>query len=323
MPCTFSSVLNPPLGLVNKIAGLTPENPFYTPEYLEVRKRLGAEGCALALDSNDGLVRGCLAFLTRGKLNSRLEITSLPVLEDQEIFWDGVFRFCREQNISVVSAYTFASAEAAITFAEKRTSHKMRSEYRLDLTQPDLWKVMNRRSHRLIKTARSAGLTIRRSNDHNAREIHVSLANLSLDRRRGHGNSIDYSIEMEDVNAFINCGAGELVQVIRGDEVHATMLIARSRTGAYAQSSGTSTDGREMGASHFLFYETACFLKAESVTVFNLGGADEHSKGLQEFKLGLGSKRIQLESAEFFTGGALKRIVTGAVSLVKGGAMPI
>lgn len=323
MNLDFKAVQDPTSELVRKIAAITPENPFYTPEYLEVRKRLGAEPWSISLDSAGEPVNGCIVFLTRGRLNSRMEVTSLPVLDDPAAFWNGIFDFCSQQGVSVLSVHTFASIEPTIGETKRRIGHKRRSEYRLDLGQSDLWSVMNRRHHRLIKRGEKAGLTIQRSNSPEARETHVQLANMSLDRRRTRGEAIDYGIERSDVDAFIECGAGELVQAVIGDDVHATMLVARSQAGGYAQSSGTSTAGRGMGASHFLFYEVAKLLRSEGSSVFNLGGADEHSVGLQEFKHGLGATRIELESAEFFTGSKLKRFATGAVSLLKSITFPI
>lgn len=313
----FQAILDPSDDAVARISDLTPENPFYTVEYLRVRKRLGAEPCALELLNDKEPVAACLAFLTRGRLNSRIEVTSLPVLPDKDVFWRGLFDFCRRQGVSVLSAHTFASTETAIGEKKKRLQHKKRSEYRLDLKVPDLWMGMNRRHHRLVKKAKAAGLMIRRSSDNEARQKHVELSNLSLNRRRGRGEEIDYRIQREDVDAFIDCGAGEIRQAVLGDEVYSSLLVARSRMGAYAQSSGTSDDGRNLGTSHFLFYETACLLKSEGVTVFNLGGADEHSTGLQEFKLGLGSTRVDLESAEFYTGSVLKKFATKAIGLIK------
>ncbi len=318
MPLKFNAVIDPPAETVQAFSDLAPENPFYTVEYLEVRRRLGAEPSAITLDSEQGPVTGCLGFLTRGKLNSRIEITSLPLLPDQGLFWNGLFGFCRSQGISVLNADSFASTEATITEQRHRVSHKRRSEYRLDLRQPDLWALTNRRTHRLIKKARSFGLTVQRSSDADARAIHVALANASLERLRGKGESIESAIKLDEVNAFLECGAGELFQAVGGDEVHSSILVARSRTGGYSQSSGTSEPGRGIGSSHFLFHEIACLLKSEGVELFNFGGADEHSKGLQEFKLGLGAEKIELESAEFFTGSPLKKLATGAINVLKG-----
>jgi hypothetical protein len=299
------------------ISDLAPENPFYTNEYVHVRRVLGSKPYALILENEGQTVAGCLGFLTEGRVNVRLEITSLPVIPDRKLFWRGLFDFSKKVGVSVLSVNTFASIGAVIDETEKRISHKKRSEYRLDLTVPDLWRLMNRRHRRRVNAARSAGLVLNRSNDTAARERHVELSKETLDRLRGRGEAIDSDTTIEDVNAFIDCGAGEMFQAVRGDEVFSTLLVARSRTGAYGQSSGTSDDGRDIGSSHFLFHEVACVLKSEGVEIFNLGGADEHNKGLQEFKLGLGSTRLELESAEFYTGSRLKKFATRAAALLR------
>jgi len=323
MSLKFNSIVDPGQEVVSQIAALDRDNPFATAEYLAVRKRLGAEGCAFVLTSDGAPVAGCLAFMTRGRMNSRIEITSLPVLPDPRLFWDGLFEFCKDQGISVLSTHTFGSTETSIAELSNRVALRRRSEYRLDLTQPDLWHGLNRRHQRLIKKAMKAGLEVRGSDDRTAREMHLQLANLSLDRRRGRGEVIDSQITAADVDAFLECGAGSIVQAVVGEQVYATMLVARSENGGYAQSSGTSTEGRDLGASHFLFYEVARRMKAEGARVFNLGGASDGSVGLEQFKLGLGAERIELESAEFYMGSPLKKFATGAISLLKGLTFPI
>lgn len=317
LPYTFHGIVDPPGAIVDSISGLAEDNPFSTPAYLEVRKVLGAKPCALYLQAGGSIVSGCFGFLSIGRMNARMEITSLPVLADAERFWQGLFQFCRDQRITVLNVHTFGSVETSIQWVGNRTSHKLRSEYRLDLTVPDLWSGMNRRHHRLIKKACSNGLEIHRESGTSAREKHVQLANLSLERRRRRGDHIDYRITLNDVNAFLDNDAGEIFQAVRGEEVFSSILIARSRKGGYAQSSGTSEEGRNLGSSHFLFYEVASLLKSEGATLFNLGGADEQSTGLQEFKLGLGSARVDLESADFYTGTPLKKYATRILAIVK------
>ena len=315
--CTFRAVVDPPSDIVSSISGLCEDNPFSTASYLSVRKVSGAVPCAIYLESGENMVAGCFAFLSTGRVNSRLEITSLPTIPDPEIFWQGLFQFCRDQNVTLLNVYTFGSTETTIEWKANRTAHKLRSEYRLDLTMPDLWALMNRRHHRLIKKARTNGLQVQRATDSAARQRHIELANLSLDRRRKRGDYIDYRITINDVNAFLDNGGGEIFQAVREGEVFSSLLVARSSKGGYAQSSGTSEEGRKIGSSHLIFHEVALLLKAEGATLFNLGGADEESTGLQEFKLGLGSTRIELESADFYTGSALKKYATRVFMIIK------
>lgn len=317
MAIEFHAVVAPPPSTVDRIAALTPENPFYTNEYLCSRKKLGAEPCSIELLDAGRPVTGCTAFITRGRLNSRMELTSLPTIVDETVFWNGLFGFCRSQEISILSVHTFASAETAIMKSKRRFSHKLRSEYRLDLTVTDLWAAMNRRSRRAVKTSREEGLEIRLADDAAFRRLHVEMANRSLDRLRERGEPIDSEIKADEVDALLDCGAGELIQAVRGEEVFGSLLIAKSAAGCYGQSSAVGDAGREIGCSHFLFFETACMVQSKGLSIFNLGGADDHNTGLQQFKSGLGARRVDLESAEFYTGGVLKKYVTKALSLMR------
>ena len=318
MSIEFRSEINPSADVADAIAELTPDNPFYTNKYNEVRSRLGTTPCAFWLEQNGRPIAGCSAFLSKGWLNSRIEITSLPTLSHPEVFWHGVFNLMRDRGINALSLQTFASTKSQIPDHTTMISRRSRCEFRLDLRPDELLKRTHRLHQRKIKTARSAGLMIRRGVDQAARLSHVGLANTSLDRRRGRGYSIDSQIQLTETDAFLDTGAGALYQAVRGDEVMSTILIARSRTGGYAQSSGTSDAGRDLGASHFLFYKTASLLKDKGFETFNLGGSDEFSVGLQEFKLGTGASRLDLESADFYLGSHLKRIATRAAAFLAG-----
>ena len=319
MPVEFRSKFEPSPALADRISELTPDNPFYTSKYNEVRKRLGSTPCALWLEDRGVTIEGCSAFLSKGRLNSRMEITSLPDLKHPDAFWGGVFELCRDQGFSSLSVHSFGSTRSQIPGSEMRTELRKRCEYRLDLSQGDLLKRANRQHRRKVRSATAAGLTIRVGGDETIRRTHVVLANVSLDRRRGRGFSIESNIGLAETDAFIATGAGTIYQALVGDEVMSTLLIALSPTGVYAQSSGTSDAGRELGASHFLFHRTACRLREEGYNIFNLGGADETSTGLREFKLGTGAFHLDLESAEFYLGSGLKRLATRAAAFFRTG----
>ena len=93
--------------LLDRIAALAPENPFYTTAYTEAICRRGSTPYALFLDADSTAVSGCTAFLGTGRLDRRLEITSLPQIADKTIFWDGLVDFCRETRISILEVNTF------------------------------------------------------------------------------------------------------------------------------------------------------------------------------------------------------------------------
>ena len=232
---------------------------------------------------------GCTAFLGTGRLDRRLEITSLPQIADKTIFWDGLVDFCRETRISILEVNTFGSNDVRIANIGGEVRRQRRLEFQLDLDGIDLWEASNRRNRRAIKKAVEAGLRFQRAETLDACAVHARIANSSLTRRRGRGESINYDIEEREARAFIENKAGEIYQADMNGEVLSSLLVLRSRSGAYAQTSGTIDAGLEYGSSQFLWYETARLLQAESVAVLNMGGTDIESKGLQEFKAGFGA----------------------------------
>ncbi len=317
VPITFQAVLDPSPEDISRIAELDPSNPFHTNEYASVRRELGARLIAFFEEDAGRVLSGCLGSLTQGRLNSRIEITSLPEISDAYVFWTGLFDESRKLGVSALNLNSFASRHTSIPDVDGLVWQKHRSEYVLDLTAPDLSAMLNRRHKRQVKNARAAGLSIIRASGADERRMHVKLANANLDRLRRRGESIDAEITRVEVDAFLDNDAGWLFQAKSGTDTYSSLLVAISRTGAYGQSSGTSNAGRDLGASHFLFHETASRLKAEGIEVFNLGGVDENNAGLQDFKAGMGSVRVELEAAEFFVGGPLKKIATRLAGLIR------
>ncbi len=318
MTLTFRATDDPSDAQIEKIAELYPESPFVTPAFCSVRRDLGAEPVTVTLEDGDTIATGCIAFLTRGRLNTRLEIISLPPLADRDLFWTNLFERCRKQAITWFDVNTFASTTAELPSSPSALTRQERREFRIDLTKPDLWALLNRRHRRMVTRAREAGLELQKSNDPEDAGTHVALANLTLGRLKKKGAAIDSEINKVEIEKFLAYGVGDLYRVVKGDEIMGTLFIAKSRTGAYAQSSGTSDNGRAVGASHFLFHEVACRLKDESLRVFNIGGVEEKGSGLSEFKIGFGSEQIDLASAEYYLGGALRMIATKAKSLFIG-----
>ena len=308
MPVEFRVVREPSRDLLAQISAMTPENPFYTSAYVNSLRLSGVTPFALILESGNHLLSACTAFLRTGRLNTTLEITSLPSLPAKSIFWTGLVEFCRASDISILEINTFGSTETSIEALDGETSRKGRYEFQLDLAGTDLWIGLNRRNRRSIKKAMEAGLRLKLAEESQACQIHVNIANSSLNRSRKRGEAIGYEIEADDARRFIENKAGEIYQAKLDDEVLSSILILRSETGAYAQTSGTIDAGLEYGSSQFLWYETALRLQNESLTVLNMGGTDKASLGLQEFKAGFGAKRIELESAEFYLGGFARKM---------------
>lgn len=317
MPIDFRAVPEPSPDLLTRVSAGTPENPFYTATYVEAMRTGGFEPFVLFLEQDEKVLSACTAFSKTGWLNRRLEITSLPVLPDRQAFWTGLLKFCEKAKVTVLEVNSFASSEAVIERLDGETSRRGRYEYVLDLAGTDLWIELNRRHQRSVKKGIKAGLRVKCATAVEACHDHARLANLALTRRRGRGEVIGSEIKAQNSFTFLKTNAGEIYQAVLGEEVLSSILILRSEKGAYAQSSGTSPAGMDCGASQFLWHETAKLLQSQSLTTFNLAGTDIASTGLQEFKAGFGARRVQLESAEFYLGGEIRKQIASAVNLAR------
>lgn len=318
MAIAFKAVPEPSVELLERVAAFQPENPFYTKAYIDSMRVHGFASFALLLENNEELLTACTAFSKRGRLNRRLEITSLPELADSRVFWTGLLKFCTESGVSVLEINSFASNTAVIGKITDETARKSRCEFQLDLAGTDLWHGVNRHHQRKIKKAKKAGLRFRVAVNRQACRDHAQLANHSLDRRRSRGESVGDGIRVNDAVAFTESHAGEIYQAVLEDEVLSSILVLKGAKGAYAQSSGTSDDGMQCGASQFLWYEIACHLQSQSMTIFNLGGADMDGVGLQEFKQGFGARRVELEAAEFYLGGNVRKKISEVFNRLRG-----
>jgi lipid II:glycine glycyltransferase (peptidoglycan interpeptide bridge formation enzyme) len=86
-------------------------------------------------------------------------------------------------------------------------------------------------------------------------------------------------------------------------------MVLVSKTGGYLQSGGTSPDGMELGASHFLQHEIMKTLQSEGKEIYNLGGTDEPESGLAMFKIRFGAHSIPLEATEVLVGKTMRAAV--------------
>ena len=303
--------------LLEKVAALTPDNPFHTQAYIEAMRSLGLQVVVLCLVHDGQLVSACPAFIRSGRLNKTLEITSLPLLADADIFWNGLREFCRSAGVTILEINSYGSRVAEIPDLEFETTRTARAEYIINLQPEDLWK-RTRKGHRYnINRGRKAGLAVQRTSDAAACVEHINMMGASMQRRKSRGESVLEDLPLEASRALLNHGAGEIYQAMREGEVMASALIVKAAEGAYYQSAGTCEAGRDCGASTFLVYEIAETLKQEGYKIFNLGGTHIGNRGLEDFKTGFGAEPIPLSSASFFTGGALRKKLFTTVRLLR------
>jgi len=286
--------------LLTELTSVYPTNPFYTRRYVGAQRTLGLSPVVFLLRDNGQIQSGCTAFMKKGRLTRFLEITSLPLLDRQSHFWEGVTRFCHKQRITHLKVSTYASPATQIPFLKGETNRRKRSEFLIDLQKPDLWHNLSKNHARNIKRGRKTGLNLKRTNDLEACRSHAQLIGASMSRRGKRGEAVTDTAPLDALGALIDSGAGELFQAVHDGTVLSSVLVLLARKGAYYHSAGNHPKGMAQGASHFLIQEIGNYLRERSFEVFNLGGSDPTNPGLSRFKAGFGAAVVDLEEADFF-----------------------
>jgi hypothetical protein len=300
----FAVEPDPAAARLRELSALAPANPFCTPEYVAFRKSQGERALLFLLCAEDRIVDGCTAFVRAGRLNQALELPSRPAFVQlpataAEVFWSGLRAFCAEAGVTRAEICSFAARAGAIPAFAEETARKRRWEYVVELHSPQALVGMRKGHAYEVKRARQAGLQLRRTRDPQACAQHVVLMNESMLRRRERGEAVTAVEYNATYRSLLESAAGELFQVVQGEEVVSSNMFLLAPRGAYNHTQGTSPAGMKCGAAHFLLHEAASSLAAEGRTTFNLGGTDQAGSGLEKFKTGFSSatERVELEAA--------------------------
>ena len=312
----FFVVADPGQPLCAEAAALEPANPYHAPAYLAARRTLGARPWMLTVRDGGRLVAACPAFVRRGRLSGTAEIPSLPGAELPEVFWQGLARFCREQHITHLTVDSFASARAEIPALRGEVSRRGRTEHVLVLTGTSAARLASNH-RRNMQRARKAGVRIERTRDSSACDEHGRLTGASFQRRERRGEVINADAQAHVWRALLESGAAEFFRATLAGRTLSSVLVLRAERGGYYMSAGTSPEGMEQGASHFLIHGIAEVLRDERAELFNLGGADEQSAGLQRFKAGFGAEAVPLEAACFYLGSMLRNRLERTVRVAR------
>jgi hypothetical protein len=299
-----------------------PDNPFLVAPYLRAQLALGQGGWLLGVEDSGVVQAAALCFLRSGRIRRSLTVPSSPPVAVDSPFWSGLDAFCRERGITDLEISTFATPESVIPPMRGEAERIQRTEYALRLVGADLWAGVSKSHRDRIKKGRKNGLTVRREPSDAAIDAHVALHVTSMDRRKSRGEDVSLEFERSISAALLSAGAGELYQAMLGDHVASSLLVLRSRTGAYSESSGNSREGMNIGASHFLRYETALALQAEGIETFYLGGARAQEEGLRAYKSGFGTTPIETDAVTAYVGGRLRRGISTVVESIQGASKP-
>ena len=302
---------------LERASSTDPDNPFLTARYLRSQRMLGREGWLFSLEDVGAMRTSALCFLERGRLRHTLTIPSSPPVAMGSPFWQGVRAFITEQGITDLELSTFASPESRIPHWPGELERVDRTEFAMPLKNVELLPRVSKSHRERISKGRRKGLVVRRDGSDAAIDAHVALHITSMDRRKSRGENVSTAFERAGSAALIASGAGELFQAMLGDHVASSLLILRSATGAYSESSGNSKEGMAIGASHFLRFESAVALQTEGVEVFYLGGVRPAEGGLRSFKAGFGTTPIDTQSVSAYVGSPVRRHLSSAIQWLR------
>jgi hypothetical protein len=293
------------------------DNPFLTARYLSSQRLLGRDGWLFSLEDAGVMRAAALGFLERGRLRRTLTIPSSPAVATDSQFWSGVRAFIAEHGITDLELSTFASPESKLPHWSGELERIDRTEFAMPLKDAELLPRVSKSHRERISKGRRKGLIVRRDGSDAAIDAHIALHINSMDRRKSRGENVSLEFERAGSAAILASGAGELFQAVLGEHVASSLLILRSPTGAYSESSGNSKEGMGIGASHFLRFESAITLQSEGVEIFYLGGVRPEEEGLRSFKAGFGTTPIDTQSVSAYVGGSMRRHLSSAIQWLR------
>jgi hypothetical protein len=314
----FYSKFSPSMDEISELESITPYSLFNSRIYADACAKIGEIPCILALKNDSGIIEGCLGFFSKaGLLWRKLMIYSAPNVSDPQLFWTGVKEFCRKQGVwdlEIENLFTDINNIPNFKNVVKRNSG---FQYILDLDSNDL-KCKDSRNHRRnINHAREAGFILHRKNDYESCLIHLKLRQDTMERRKNRGEDVNIPTNMEYYNALLESKAGELFQVTDGKNILSSGLVGKFRNCAYWHATGTSPEGMNMGAAHFLFNEVSKILKEEGISTFNWGATYPDNPGLMRFKAGFGARKEPLDIVTFSMKHPIMRKFRTAICLLK------
>ena len=311
----FKSNISPTAAELTAVSNVTPLTPFNTGSYAAARRIIGYKPCTLVLEADSEVTEGCLGFFKKGILSSSLELMTSPKLSEPDIFWIGVLDFCRKERVCDLFIESFASETADIPWLPGEVSRRVRYEFILDLTSPELFQNISQDHKRDISCAQKSGLIVKKARELSAAKLHLGLVRASMAQQAVRSEGAGALNEKRFFEALLTSGSGEIFQVYHKDKVVSSIMLVKSKYYAYYQSGGTSEDGIQYGASVFCICEVATILKSEGIQLFNLGEADVNEEDLHRFKTGFGARPVKLEAVSISVGSPIKRKIRKVAKL--------
>ncbi|RIK73459.1 MAG: hypothetical protein DCC67_17915 [Planctomycetota bacterium] len=302
--------------MICQLAGVYPENPFCTPQYVEYLRREGRRPWLVA-ERRSGQIRwGALGAYARGRVCTSLHLVSLSTINSPEGLWKRLADASRRCGIHELHINSLASPVTEIPRLPFESRRQRRREFVVDLQSPNWMARLSANHRRNEKKARKLGIEVLETCETAAVDAHIALQGDSMARRSARGEAAPQSFSRKAIESFLITGAGTIFQARRDEQVLASIAVLRSQHGAYYQSAGASPAGMEHGASHALILQVCDRLRSAGIRRFSLGGVNQGNTGLERFKAGFGAVPVELDTATYFVGAAVRRkLVTMARGL--------
>lgn len=304
---TFATAIDTISSQIQDLVTANSHNPFYTLEYITYRRFQGFTPWSLNSNNINQSKTHCLAFMKSGRLRCSMEIPSVPDISAHEPFWQNLSKFCQKSGVTDLSINSFCSSGGIIPNLGHEKERKTRWEYVLNLKHSDILKKMSKGHAYRIKRAKKMGIVIHRRKDKEAIASHANLISASMQRRKERGENVTTSVSVVNLTHLIDSGAAEIFCAVAANQILSSNIILMAEKTGYSHTQGTSLEGMECGAAHFLIHEIASTLRDEGKEFFNLGGTDDPNpeSGLVKFKTGFGpaTERRELQAARFTPNG--------------------
>jgi hypothetical protein len=306
----FNVSRNPDCDLLQELFILSGKNCHLIPEILQANSVKGSTLLGLRVIRDGQTVAYGVTRESNRWFARRLVFHKLPeFIEKSEkvenCFWKGLRDYCQKRQILQLDLNAFNSSPIEVPSLSPITKITEREEYILDLSQisKDGKKKLSSNHRRNINKGKRAGLSCHIRNDFEACQDHARMMASSMRRRQNRGQSILYKPSPEKWFAYVQCEAGFIMQAKRDTAWLSSLLILQSSRQAYYVSGGTSSQGMQLGASHFLMWKVIKHLSSAGVSTLNLGGVSERdTPGLAGFKAGFGASPIDLPHRSFIVG---------------------
>lgn len=294
---------------------------FLRPECLSMRDE-GDLPCYFKLYDDHqevtGIAFGVLSHSGRrllGRFIRSLYLPTLPLTRDcfdslLDSMLKEIIEYGREEKVLSITVDSYDAQTTYGGFEQLGFKTKSRWEFLWDLrgSEEEIWDSMDPHHKRYAKYGEKKGLVFRENNSFQGLERLIELLDGGRERMRSKGadDSLPSLQEFQAIKKrLIDQGYGSIFLSEREGKANAALLVAVYQRRGYLIYSGANSQGYQLRAPLFAFWNTAMELKRRGITEWNLGpvpwGAEEEASkdyGIFKFKQRLGAKQVARFSGE-------------------------